>query len=72
MLQGAGFKAPPIHPLHMGHGKSALAQLNYLARHNLTGFIGRFVEHLNFQLVGRIIKRRHRVQQPLGNVHLII
>ena len=72
MLQGAGFESPPIHPLHMGHGKSALAQLDNLARHNLTGFVGRIVEHLNFKFFRRIIERHHRVQQPLGNIHLII
>jgi len=35
-------------------------------------FVSRIVEHLNMQLVVRPVQRRHRIEQPLDNIPLVV
>ena len=48
-------------------GESADGDLGDAAR-----LVGRVVEHLNLEPVARIIEAADRVDQPIGDIHLVV
>ena len=71
-VERAGFVARPIGPVDVLdvdalRGEAAHGQLG-----DFPGFVGRIVEHLNFEQIPRILDPADRLDQPFDDIHFVV
>ena len=70
--QSASLESPAVAAMEIAHAVPSGGILPDELFGNLAGFVGRVVEHLDFQLFARVVERRGGFEQPADDIAFVV
>jgi hypothetical protein len=71
-IEGAGLVPGPVGPVMVRNVEPPARLTVDREFRNVTRLVGRVIQHLNLQLLARVVDAAHRIDQPIDDVHLVV